>query len=53
MDDSDRSPRQPPLSVKTEDGERSVTPYLDGGVWEEDEGSLETMDISGAGETAD
>ncbi|KAJ7018865.1 hypothetical protein C8F04DRAFT_1277066 [Mycena alexandri] len=51
MDDSDRSPRQPPLSVKTEDGERSVTPnYLDGGVWEEDEGSLETMDISGAGE---
>ncbi|KAJ7027750.1 hypothetical protein C8F04DRAFT_1266705 [Mycena alexandri] len=53
MDDSDRSPRQPPLSVKTEDGECSVTPYLDGGVWEEDEGSLETMDISGAGETAD
>ncbi|KAJ7024871.1 hypothetical protein C8F04DRAFT_1269879 [Mycena alexandri] len=53
MDDSERSPRQPPLSVKTEDGERSVTPYLDGGVWEEDEGSLETMDISGAGETAD
>ncbi|KAJ7040564.1 hypothetical protein C8F04DRAFT_1253881 [Mycena alexandri] len=53
MDDSDRSPRQPPFSVKTEDGERLVTPYLDGGVWEEDQGSLETMDISGAGETAD